>query len=519
MRIKFTVIVLILIVLVSACAPKEDTPIPEEPIIKEPVVGGEVRIGTDLSNFKHDPIGYTPSQSAIYNIDTILYRGLAKYNEQLQLTPDIASSINIDEENKKIELQLKNNVKFSDGTPLTVDDVIYTVNFYSSGVYNGKWKDYTYNIQGTDQYRREKSETISGIVIEENKITLSYNKLSANDLQLLTAPILSKNQLSGKSVNEVKELASSGKLLATGPYKIETESSSEWVLTRNGFYEEKVYLDKIRFLPYTETNTYDLVFSQPVLTENLEEGKEILTVPGQGYQYLGINLAVEELQDISTRKAIALGLDYQYILDKLYLGYADRVSSPLQPASWAYVGGTPHETNLEEARNLLAGKELALSLAYEDTPFYNEMATQIANRLNEIGIKLKLVPINKEEYISKLFYKGEYDLFIASWQYEIDPVYENEKWLARNDVLQGGYNVSHVNDTKSDELLLKGLQSLDTAERKTVYEEWQSYFMEQYYYIPLASPQLVLVKSDKLNLEINNSLVPYYNIQSWWVSQ
>lgn len=503
----------------SACSTKEDTPIPEEPIIEEPVEGGEVTIGTDLSNFKHDPIGYTLSQPAIYNLDTILYRGLAKYNEQLQLTPDIASSINIDEENKKVELQLKDNIKFADGTPLTIDDILYTFNFYSSGTYNGKWKKYTYNIQGVDQFRIGKSETISGIVVEENRININYNKLNANDLQLLTAPILSKNQLSGKSVNEIKELAASGKLLATGPYKIESESSSEWVLARNEFYEEKVYLDKIRFLPYTEANTYDLAFRQPVSSESLGEGKEILTVPGQGYQYLGINLAVEELQDIATRKAIALGLDYQYILDNLYFGYADRVSSPLHPTSWAYIEGATYETNLEESRNLLVGKELSFSLAYEDTPFYKEMAAQIATQLNEVGIKIELVPISKEEYISKLFYKGEYDLFIASWQYELDPAYENEKWLARNDVLQGGYNVSHLNDTKSDELLLEGLQSVDTSKRKATYEEWQSYFMEQYYYIPLASPQLILVKSDKLHLEINNSLNPYSNIQGWWISQ
>jgi len=518
-KLRFTAIILILVVLISACSPKVDTPIPEEPIIEEPVEGGEITIGTDLSNFKHDPIGYSPSQSSIYNIDTILYRGLARYDDQLQLTPDLANSINIDEVNKKIELQLKDNIKFADGTPLTTDDVIYTFNLYSSGVYNGKWKKYTYNIQGVDQFRIGKSETISGIVIEENKIILNYNKLSANDLQLLSAPILSKKQLSEKGINEIREIAASGKLLAAGPYKIESESSTEWVLAKNEFYEEKVYLEKIKFMEYTEANVYDLVFNRPVSAENLEEGKALLAISGQGYQYLGMNLDVNELQDINTRKAIALGLDYQYIIDNLYLGYADRVSSPLHSNSWAFAAAEPYATNLEEARNLLAGKELNLRLAYEDTPFYKEMATQIATQLNEIGIKLELVPINKEEYISKLFYKGEYDLFIASWQYELDPAYENEKWLARNDVLQGGYNVSHVSDTKSDELLFEGLQSVDTAKRKAVYEEWQSYFMEQYYYIPLASPQLIAVKNNKLHLEINNSLNPYSSIQSWWIAQ
>ena len=100
--------------------------------------------------------------------------------------------------------------------------------------------------------------------------------------------------------------------------------------------------------------------------------------------------------------------------------------------------------------------------------------------------------------------------------YEKDPVTENEKWLAKNDVLLNGFNVSHVNNQTSDSLLMNGATEVLENERVAYYQDWQKYFMDQYYIIPIASPQTIFTYISELHVNITNSLVPYGDIQNWW---
>lgn len=520
MRFKLTLIFLAIVLLLSAC----NTTQPTEPEITEPIAGGEIAIGLDTQNLQLDPLGYSLNPGSIYDIDSILYRGLLHYNNSLELTPDLASSFTINNEAKSINIKLKENVKFEDGTNITIEDVKFSLEWYSQSEYNGSWKDYTFNIIGTDLYRRGKAETVEGLIINpaDNSLTINYNQLTSEDLQLLTAPILSKKQIEGKTVNEVKNLASTGKLLATGSFKLTSKSEQEWIIEKNQAFEENVYLDKIKFSQLVETNDYELTTALPQNTENLLENKTVVTTEGTGYHYLGMNLTNEVLKDSSVRKAIALGIDYQKILDEIYFGYADKPLSPIHPESWAYTttntaNNSLESTNLEEAKTLLNGKSISLNLAYQDTPFYNQLATELKNQLSQIGINIELKPIPSDKYISSLYFKGEYDLFISSWAYELDPLYENHKWLSKNDVLNGGLNISHINDETNDNLLIKGFESVNTEERKTVYTEWQNHFISQNYLIKLASPQQIFIADERLKIEINNSLVPYQDIEKWWV--
>ena len=511
MRLKIFLIGLLFILLLSSCSSNQP------PIIKDPVKGGEIKLG--VSGYNIDPIFTTNSELPTNNLTPILYRGLLKYNDKLQFTSDLAESFTIDKENNQIEFILKNNIKWEDGTPITVDDVKYTYEMYSNRSYNGYWKSSTLNIIGTDLYRTDKNDYVMGVVIspDARSIIIQYELLSANDLEFLTAPILSKQQLIAySSIAQIKELSFQGKLLSNGPYKIEKLDDSEVKLVRNNSFEEDVYLDSIIISKSTDKTIYDIMLAVPSDIKNDDVIlRNVLEIEGQGYEYLGMNLNADEFKDISIRKALASVINYQELITSIFQGYADKPLSPIHPKSWAYIAD---ESNygIEEAKAILENKGLNFQLAYEDTLKYQMLAEQISNKLAEYGITIELKAIQSSQYIPALFSKGEFDLFLASWTYEIDPVTENKKWLSKNDVLLNGFNVSHVNDQTSDSLLMDGATTILEVERVGFYKDWQNYFMDQYYIIPIASPKTIFTYKPELHVNITNSLVPYADIQNWW---
>ncbi len=512
MKSKILLTSLLFVVLLSACNNSEK---PIDVIVPEK--GGQINLG--INDFNIDPLSYLGSEFPANNLNSILYRGLMKNNEKLQLTSDLAESITIDEEANKVEIILKDNIKWEDKTPITVEDVQFTYELYSNSSYNGYWKSYTFNILGTDLYRVKEEEHVMGIVIssKERSIIISYEDLMAKDLEFLTAPILSKQQLMEKpSIADIKELSFQGQLLTNGPFKIEKKYDSVLLLARNDAFEENVFLDKIIISNNVDKTSYDIMLGVPADIENeVFTSRDVLAIEGQAYEYLGMNLNAPEFSDLSTRKALASVINYSEIINNIYKGYAHKPLSPIHPQSWAYVANESYY-GIEEAQAILTQKNLNLQLAYEDTILYQVMANQISNDLSEYGVNIELKPIPKNQYIPTLFYKGEFDLFLASWAYEYDPVYENEKWLAKNDVLENGYNVSHVNDEVSDNFLLNGgIVSIEEA-RLQHYTDWQNYFMSQYYIIPLASPQTIYLYKPDLHVNITNSLVPYVDIQNWW---
>lgn len=489
----------------------------QTPVTLEPVKGGEIVLG--VNGYNIDPIFTSRVEIPTNDLTPILYRGLLKYNDKLQLTSDLAESFIIDNEKNQVEFILKNNIKWEDGTPITVDDVKYTYELYSNRSYNGYWKSATLNIIGTDLYRTDKNEDVTGILIAPNNrsITIQYKQLTAVDLEFLTAPILSEQQLIAySSIPELKELARQGEFLSNGPYRIEKLDASGLKLVRNDSFEEDVYLDSIIIYEGSDKTNNDIMLAVPsdIKSDDVIL-RNVLAVEGQGYEYLGMNLNADVFKDITIRKALASVINYEEIITNIYQGYADKPLSPIHPKSWAYAA---KESNyiLEEAKAILEKKDLNLQLAYEDTLKYQMLAEQLSNKLGEYGITIELKPIQRNQYIPTLFSKGEFDLFLASWTYEIDPVTENKKWLAKNDVSLNGFNVSHVNDQTSDGFLIEGATQVLEEERLGFYKDWQNYFMGQYYIIPIVSPQTMFIYKPELHVNITNSLLPYGDIQNWW---
>ena len=77
------------------------------------------------------PSFINPIYSGISDIDQdlveLIFSGLLKYDENAKIVPDLAESYEIKDNGKIYEVYLKKNLFWSDGKPLTADDVIFTI--------------------------------------------------------------------------------------------------------------------------------------------------------------------------------------------------------------------------------------------------------------------------------------------------------------------------------------------------------------------------------------------------------
>ncbi|MFA7502964.1 MAG: ABC transporter substrate-binding protein [Anaerovoracaceae bacterium] len=470
----------------------------------DPVSGGKLIL--QLDEFYYDPLSLKGYELPIYDLNPILYRGLLKYDENLKIVNDLAGELTANLEKNQLKLKLKEGVKWEDDSPITYADVQYSFEQYSKTSYNGVWKNYTFNLTGTDKFRTKAAEHISGITFDEETgvITFNFDQLTINDLEFLTAPLISHK--SGTASTQ----------LANGPYRIAELTENGIELVRNENFGKDVFLDSISITTTAGKVDADVFYGTPadIVSEELK-GRTAFAVDGSSYFYLGFNLNSVKLQDKGIREAIASAVNLDELLKNQLSGYAERPTSPIYKESWLYQTSYKLLT-AKEAKSKLSGVELSLELAYPDLPIYKLIADKIATDLTANGVTIVPTAVPYETYIQELYSKGEYELFIAVQSYELNPAKENYKWLAKNDVLNNGYNAIHLKDAKSDQLLNEAYLIINSEQRKAKYQEWQEYFGQNFYIAPLVTLDTLLISKTEYQIKINSSLTPYYQIENWW---
>ena len=151
--LKFIILAIFLLFFLTGCEEidenKSDDSIKSslEQIIVE---NGEIVL--PLTNFKTlNPI-YTDNLY-YFHFSKLIYEGLFEYDENLQPVPRLAESYTVSDDGMNLEIKLKENVLFHDGTELTSDDVVFTFNILKNA-----GADSIYNILLKNAYGENNNE-------------------------------------------------------------------------------------------------------------------------------------------------------------------------------------------------------------------------------------------------------------------------------------------------------------------------------------------------------------------------
>jgi len=478
-------VLLTLISILLFCAEKERKFVGEK--------GGLLIIGTTDLSTRISPL--EPSIFSSNEVSNLLFLSLHRVDQKTgKMKPVLAESWEFSEDLKSVTYYLRKNVKWSDGSPLTAEDILYTYE---------KMKDPAtlYPYSSSLRFIRDVK------VLDPHTIRFTFEKVYADiltDSDIMPVP---------KRVYEERGADFGTDPIGNGPYRIkEWIPGSGIILSANEeYYGERPPLDEIHIIYYRDRDEMisdfadgdlDLVLDiTPNAAQRMEQNENvsIYSQPGNTYLYLAWNLTHPFLQEKEVRRALSMAIDKRRILDDIYLGMGVLSSGPLTPSSWGYSEGVVLiDYDVAQASRILEGqgfkdynrnriidknqRDFTLRiLTNSENPDRVAILRYIAEDLQKIGVRVVTQTLSTNDFIDAVLNR-QFDGFIMGWNVseKIDPAVF---WSS-----QGKYNLIGYGNEKVDSLVGVGVSLLNRKKAQEVWHEFQRLVYEDQPYTFLVVP-------------------------------
>lgn len=435
------------------------------------------------------------------NVTSVIFASLVSTDKQGKPIPELAEKWDVSSDQLTYTFHLRKDLKFSDGSPLTADDVAFTLTLLHDKAYEGEVDISQYAVKGGKEYKEGKATSIEGIqVVDPQTIKITTEKVNSQAIFVLGGTVLSKayygkDYKQNTSLDYLKDLY--GKPLAAGPYKFEKYIPGQEVrfVANENYYAGKPKIQNFIYKITSGDTKLQLFQTGEVDHTGLGTGDEVLeqakalefaniqieTAPSFSYIYMNNNKPY--LKDKKVRQALIYGLDRKKYVDTALKGYGTVANVPIHPTSWAYTeeGVNKYEYDKEKAKKLLDeagwkvgsdgirekdGQKLKLSYFGPSSAKDSDLLIPIAKEnYKEIGVEFNPEFMDFNTMLSKVN-KGDYDLASVSTPITSDPSETAGEYLSTANETSLGYK-----NVKVDELIQKGIETVDIEKRKPIYKE------------------------------------------------
>ncbi|HTC19864.1 MAG TPA: ABC transporter substrate-binding protein, partial [bacterium] len=292
-----------------------------------PVADGDSLIESSIGDAKTlNPV--LVDESAGGDIAALVFSGLLRYNENMELEPCLAERWTVSKDGKIITYYLRHGVKFHDGVEMTANDVLFTYKTFSDPTVNTPY--------GAD-YQYIKSVEI----MDPYTVKVIYKKAFAPALSNTFTSILPKHLLEGKDINHDDDF--NRHPIGTGPYKfVEWKTAQQIVLEANPDYWEGMPHIKrfvMRIIPDQSSEFLSLLkgetdamgawttgtltpeqYARQTDTPKFTDYYNKYQMDQFEYVYLGWNLENPLFKDVKVRRALTMAIDRQSIIQNVVYG-------------------------------------------------------------------------------------------------------------------------------------------------------------------------------------------------------
>ncbi|MET3290198.1 UNVERIFIED_CONTAM: peptide/nickel transport system substrate-binding protein [Brevibacillus sp. OAP136] len=472
-------------------------------------MGGTLTFGLGYDIVAVDPaFAYDPSTDAV--VDQIT-EGLLKYDKNSQLAPSLAERWEAKDPVTYL-YYLRKDVTFSDGSPMTIDDVIFSM----ERTRDPKTASYLgWMYENVDKIEKADEWTV--------KVTLK--KPDALWRYVMGTPaghVISKKYYEAHKDNFGKP---DGGVLGTGPFKyVSWKTGSEIVIEKNTNYWDKTggpYLDKVVYKVIPEgttrvtglkTGQINMLIGLPLDLVEVVEGMDnvnIQKVDGLRNDVIAFNTQRKPFNDVKVRQAMNYALDKQKIMDQIVRGMGMPARAvPVSPTLWtfakdkweaAYKELPDYAYNLDKAKQLLAESSVpngfsAKILTDNDTLKMNSvLALQAA--VKPLGINLEIEKVTGEELTTRGFGGArDYDIIANDWGSDFpDPSGNLVPIFHSAYVGEGGANYANYRNPELDKLLDEQSKLIDDNQRADLMIQAEKIIAEETPWIMLDHPKQIMV--------------------------
>jgi peptide/nickel transport system substrate-binding protein len=460
---------------------------------------------------------HTPDDTAVVVIESPMLssdprRGATNYDGKLAhlvfegltavdtptMVPRLGLAARIDRiDDLTIDVTLRDDVKFSDGSPVTAADVVGT---YMS-VLAPDWPT-AHHKTLTDRFTSV--EATSRLVARFHLVAPLATFMTDVDFGIVSfhdGPP-ARDRVIGAGAYRLRELTSTGAVLEPNPHYYGGAP-------RIGRVEFKFVPDSSARLLMLAGGSADLIPNSTrldlVAAIGARPGVQVLKRHGAILTYLMMNNDDPVLADRRVRHAIALALDRPAIIAAKLGGLAVEATGLLSPDHWAYNAGVPRwDHDPARARRLLAEagvRDLHLVYKTSSDAFRVAIARTIAAQLAEVGITVEVRSFEFATFFADVK-RGAYQLASMQTADITEPdfyfMYFHSSWIPAAPKFDG-FNRWRYRSAEIDRLTLAGRRELDVAARRRIYDEVQRKVADDLPIIPLWHEDNVVLASTAIH--------------------
>ena len=482
-------------------------------------------------------------------LSLLTHARLARVNRATdQLEPWLAESWNPEPDGLTHTIKLRRGIRFSDGTPFTSADVIFSFRaLYDPGVNSSLATAINAN-----------GRPLEVSAPDESTVIVRFPVPYAPGLRLLDhLPILPRHKLEGplndgRFADAWKVGTPFDEIVGLGPFVLsEHVSGQRLVFVRNPHYwrndaagVQLPYLDKITVLLIPDQNAealrvesgdVDLMVNGDIRPEDYaaftraaDQGRLRLLEVGTGLDpnMLWFNLSPSRagqkrwLHQRAFRQAVSFAADRQAIVNAAFLGEGVPVHGPITPGNKTWYSETipKYDHNPAKARQLLsglglvdrdgdgiledaAGEQVRFSLVTQRGHLRERIASMLQQQLRQVGLLADVVGLDTQS-MQRRAGSGDYDSIFYGFQTSsTDPALNAEFWLS-----SGNFHVWNPAqktpatdwERRIDDLMRRQIEAPDLGERKRLMAEAQRILGEELPAIFFVAPKVILVVSSRV---------------------
>ncbi len=495
------------------------------------VAGGTYTEGTIGKINSMNPLFATTSSEKV--LSRLLFATLITTDYSGHLGAGLAKEPIASENGKVWTLELKNNLRWSDGEPITVDDVLFTTSLIQDPnvdtVYSPSLKNVKIN------------------KTEDGKISFTLPAEYADFETVLTFPIVPKHILEGVDPKVLIEHDFSANPISSGAFTLKntqnftststtpTDEKLIYLSANPNYYLGKPLLNTFAIHAFNDkTELLDAINSGTITaTADLSPAdEENITLPQIYKRESGINSGIfaifnmSSVKDQAMRAAIRLGLDktkfYEIAPNNTPLDYP-LLNSQITLGVYPDIPAYDYQAAFNKVTELTNETPFSLNVVTVNSGFLPRIAENLTEQLKNLGFDAHLTTYEENpEFISNIISKRGYDILLYELELGADP--DLLPYYHSSQVSESGLNLSNYSNLLVDDLLLAARKTLDKNMRIKKYESFVDSWVHDIPAIAIAKSNLTYYYNKNVHtfsddVRLITPLDRFSDIHTWMVNK
>ena len=461
---------------------------------------------------RSEPTALDPHKTnTLYEANVVqdLFEGLTAYDAAGDIIPGVASSWEVGADGRRYTFQLREDLVWSDGAPLTAADVVFS--------FRRLMRPETAAVYAQLFYLVENGREVNAGAVPVDSLAVRATGAFTIEIEL-TGPAPYFPQILANGFAAIlprhavemfgEDWAKPGTMISNGAFTLKQWAPQDRiVIVRNDRFHDaaNVMLDRVVYYPTEDTVSavarfraggLDIQFGfSPEQASTLRKllPDEVHLTPALATFYLTLNTTRSNLSDVRVRRALSMAIDRRVLTaevrgvgEKPAMSFVPPLVAGYEPAQTDFAGQSMDQRRAEAVRLLREagygpGRPLMLSYVYAGAPENRRLAVVIAAMWKRVGVKTALINREGKIHFSSLR-QGDFEVGFVGWVADYNDA-STFLYVLQSTTVNANY--ARYRNPEFDSLVIEAGQTVDVDARAALMRRAEKLMLADQPIIPL----------------------------------